>query len=405
LKLASFCIPHVGGTYTVARNLRVGLERHGISLRWIGVGATGAKAMSDFAMASERAFGELVAPAEADMALQARALVAHLEERRYDGVLIDVLGGVLQGTIARYLSKNLLRVLIVHSVTPGTYAFARANRDHVHLAVGVSPRVRDDLVQRHGFRPDLTVVIPNPVDVDRFTRLQRSNDAAELRVVYLGRIEDGAKGVFWLPRILRRLNGTSVRMTVAGGGPDLADLEARFRNAGVSSTVTGAIGYDAVPGLLAANDVLLLPSRYEGFGITVIEAMAAGCVPVVSRIRGVTDFVVEHARTGFLFPIGGIGAAARAIVQLDRDRGLLRRVSAACREAVVSRFSLDVVAETYSERIRSVDADRPEIAPPLSLDDWRVPKEMTPRLRSRMPDWLKNFGRTRHDKRAWRARE
>jgi glycosyltransferase involved in cell wall biosynthesis len=399
--IASLCIPHVGGTYTVARNLRKGLKQHGISLRWIGVGPAGAQAMNDPAMASERAFGEVVAPTEEDLALQARALVAHLERQHYDGVLIDVLGGVLQANIARYLPQHLLRVLVVHNITPGTYAFARAVRDHVHLTIGVSNRIRDDLVRSHKFRPDATVAIPNPVDLTRFDGLQRPLDTV-LRVVFLGRVEDSAKGVHWLPRILTRLNGVAARMTVAGDGPDLKDLETRFGQCGLSAKFTGFIDYDAVPNLLVTSDVLLMPSRHEGFGVTLIEAMAAGCVPVASRIRGVTDAIVEHGRTGLLFPIGGIRTAARSLVRLDTNRALLHQMSVDCQEAAKNRFSLDVVARTYAERFRSTNANRPQIVPPLDLDDWRLPTELTPRLRSRMPTWLKNFGRMWRGRLPWR---
>ena len=399
--IASLCIPHVGGTYTVARNLRNGLKRHGISLRWIGVGPSGAQAMSDPTMASEREFGEVVAPGEKDLVAQAKALAAHIERQRYDGVLIDVLGGVLQANIARYLPQHLLRVLVVHNITPGTYAFARAVRDHVHLTIGVSNRIRDDLVRSHKFQPDDTEANPNPVDLTRFDGLQRSTDTV-LRVVFLGRVEDSAKGVLWLPRILARLDRVAVRMTVAGDGPDLKALEARFGQSGLAAKFTGFIGYDAVPNLLVASDVLLMPSRHEGFGVTLIEAMAAGCVPVTSRIRGVTDGIVEHGRTGLLFPIGGLRTAARAIIQLDKDRGLLNQMSVNCREAARTRFSLEVIAQAYAENISRINAARPSMVLPLDLNGWRLPPEMVGRLRSRAPNWLKNLGRMWRGRLPWR---
>jgi len=390
--IASLCIPHVGGTYTVARNLRNGLKQHGISVRWIGVGRPGSEAMSDPTMASEREFGEVVAPAEEDMAVQARALVAHLEAQRYDGVIIDVLGGVLQANIARYLPQHLLRVLVVHNITPGTYAFARAVRDHVHLTIGVSNRIRDDLVRHHKFRPDAIVAIPNSVDLTRFDGLQRPRDTV-LRVVFLGRVEDSAKGVFWLPKILSHLNRVSVRMTIAGDGPDLTALKSRFNERALPATFAGAVAYDVVPEILVANDVLLMPSRHEGFGVTVVEAMAAGCVPVASFIRGVTDSIVEHGKTGFLFPIAGSTSAARAIMRLAEDRSLLQQMSASCREAARAKFSVDSIAGAYADHVWRIDATRPTVASPLDLNGWRVPQEMTRRLRSRMPTWLKNFGR------------
>ncbi|MDX7324888.1 glycosyltransferase, partial [Providencia rettgeri] len=58
------------------------------------------------------------------------------------------------------------------------------------------------------------------------------------------------------------------------------------------ATFLGAVHPEAVFDLLLRHDVLVMPSRFEGFGLTITEAMSAGCIPVVSRIRGVTDTIV-----------------------------------------------------------------------------------------------------------------
>ena len=68
-----------------------------------------------------------------------------------------------------------------------------------------------------------------------------------------------------------------------------------------------------------------MPSRFEGFGFSLIEAMAAGCVPIVSRIHGVTDWIVEDGKTGFVCGIDKPREFAERLIQLSKDRGRFSR--------------------------------------------------------------------------------
>ena len=67
-------------------------------------------------------------------------------------------------------------------------------------------------------------------------------------------------------------------LTVSGDGPDLAELKGRFAVAGMAERVEylGWTDPNDVPGLMERHDVFLFPSRFEGFGKTLIEAMAGG---------------------------------------------------------------------------------------------------------------------------------
>src|SRR5690606_4351058 len=141
-------------------------------------------------------------------------------------VIVNVLADQVQMNIVRYLAPDILRLMIVHNMTPGTYAAARALRPHVHAAVCVSVRCRDDLVGQHGFSPARTFVVANAVCEDAVAPDERSSRPAGegLRLLYLGRIEDASKGVLWLPRLAAELPRTP-RLTIAGEGSDLPSLK------------------------------------------------------------------------------------------------------------------------------------------------------------------------------------
>lgn len=389
MKLAHFVVPHIGGTYSVHRSLRAGLASCGVTVRWIGLGPSAAKILENECWAHERAHGEAVALISDDERVVARELVEHLEGEGYDGVIAGALCGRLPTNVLRYLPERMLRLLIVHTITPGTYAAAKSVRDRVHATIGVSPRIRSDLIRRHGFDEARTHVVPNAVGIEPYAALVRHRKPGPVRVIFLGRIEDESKGVFWLPRIISRLTDADVRLTIAGDGPDRSRLAALCSHLGERVELLGQVLPSRVPSLLAEHDVLLMPSRYEGFGCTLIEAMAAGCVPIVSRIRGVTDAVVEDGVTGFLFPIGNVSAAADAISRLARNRTLLERMSHSGRRDM-NRFCTEAMAASYAAILSSIRTAPPDLSEPLPIDCWRYPPGLKPGLRTYLPTGVKN---------------
>lgn len=392
MKFAYFGFPHLGGTYSVFRNLRQGLGPADIDLRWMAADASAHAASATPFFRSETGAGHLVGKQGDDERAQAHALCEAVTTGGYDGVFVNVLADRVQTNLARYLPSALLRIMIVHNITPGTYAPAAAIRDHVHATVAIAPRIASDLVERHGFPRERVVTIPHGIDCDAFAAWRRERKHGSVRVLFLGRIEDQAKGVFWLPAILARLD-PGVRMTVAGEGPSLPALKAMMGRLADRVDFLGAVTPERASRLFASHDILLMPSRFEGFGLVLAEAMATGCVPVASHIRGVTDAMVETGRNGMLFPIGDVPAAATAINRLARDSALWFSMSGMASLTVRQSFSIPKCACAYLDLIDGLVAEAPAIAAPLPLSDWNYPLGLKGGLRSHAPVWMKNAWR------------
>lgn len=134
-----------------------------------------------------------------------------------------------------------------------------------------------------------------------------------------------------------------VTFVLAGDGPLRADLEAQARQLGVADRCV-FLGYRSdIPALLAAADLVVLPSLYEGLPVSILEAMAAER-PIVATAIGGTDEAVIAERTGLLVPPRDTGALVSAIRRLRAEPALARRLAVAGRERVEREFSSGIMA-------------------------------------------------------------
>ncbi|GAB1580849.1 glycosyltransferase family 4 protein [Phyllobacterium phragmitis] len=389
MRLAYFARPHIGGTYSVFKQLRHGLAPCGIDVRWLTTGNTDVE--TDERWRTELGIGDALDPqGRLGERERAKLLMNFIEKSGIDGVFVNVLADRLETNIVRYLPPHVLRFMIVHTITPATYAAAAAIRDHVHATIGVSQRCRSDLISRFSFPPERTVAIANAVD---FTDMNISRYGApprgSLRLLFLGRIDDISKGVFWLPHIMKHLP-SPVTLTIAGDGPDLPKLRRRF-TADTRVSFAGGVAHEKVRALLAAHDVLIMPSRFEGAPMSLVEAMAEGCVPIVSRIRNVTDTIVDHGVNGMLFPVGDWRKAAQHIETLRNNPGLLGAMSHAARFKAESGFTAEKMAASYATLIMAVKADPPVLAAILPIEEWTLPAGLRASLRTYLPQPVKNW--------------
>jgi glycosyltransferase involved in cell wall biosynthesis len=155
----------------------------------------------------------------------------------------------------------------------------------------------------------------------------------------------------------------------------------------------GRLTPQEVPRFFAGVDVFLFPSRFEGFGFSLVEAMMAGSVPIVSRIAGITDFIIEEGVTGLLCDIGDEAAFARAVGRLHGDRALLESLGAAAAKAARARFTSARMGADYARLFQELVASPVPKPTPLPWSQFRLPAPLRPTWRSRLPKPLRRFVR------------
>lgn len=135
-------------------------------------------------------------------------------------------------------------------------------------------------------------------------------------------------------------------LVMVGDGPDRADAEEEVRERGLTGAVHFLGKIDTVAPLLASSDLFLLPSNFESFGLSALEALACG-VPVVGSDAGGLPEVVREGVTGMLRPVGDVDAMTRASLEILDDSVRWRAMSDAAATDARARFSRDQIVAQY----------------------------------------------------------
>jgi glycogen synthase len=153
---------------------------------------------------------------------------------------------------------------------------------------------------------------------------------ARPRIGYVGRLAPQKRADLLVTAFGRMRVPAS--LVVVGDGPDAALVHRLARESPAAGRITlaGFVEHAAVPGVLAALDVLVLPSAYEEMGSVLTEAMASGLPVVASAVGGIPE-VVRDGVTGLLVPPGDADALAAALDRLATDDALRARLAAGAR--------------------------------------------------------------------------
>jgi glycosyltransferase involved in cell wall biosynthesis len=227
-----------------------------------------------------------------------------------------------------------------------------------HAVVCCSEAVRRSVSACLGAPAARQTIIPFGVDAGQFvvTDVATRN---ELRLQDRGpivgtvcRLVEPKKGLSVLLRAMAALqtdgNDPHCQLLIVGDGPARTSLEALSRQLGLSERTVFAGTRRDIPRILPLLDLFVLPSLYEGFGIAILEAMAAGKPVVATTVGGIPEFVVP-GDTGLLVEPGKAAALAEAIGSLVRDPARATRMGMRGRARVLAGFQMSTVVRRHEQ--------------------------------------------------------
>ncbi len=273
---------------------------------------------------------------------QALRLRAFMARHGVDGICVKNYKHLRMAALAR---TGLPAALVCRRGSTGDIADSLRHRQAINACADAvivpSEALKAEFARIAWLDPRRVIVLPHEIDAAAAAaaRPAAGLPACACRVVFAGCLSP-VKGTDLLLQAWRRVHdrapGARLLLVGASSGPDYRGLAAAL---GVADTVDFA-GYqeDAKP-WIAASDVLVLPSRREGAGFVLLEAMALGRPCVGTRVGGIPEYLADGV-SGLLIPPDDDAALADALLALIGDPDRRRRLGAAGRLRIDTTFAV-----------------------------------------------------------------
>jgi glycosyltransferase involved in cell wall biosynthesis len=247
-------------------------------------------------------------------------------------------------------------LLVTAAVMSLRVLIQRVRVRRARLLICISSVFRDHLVRDYGYPLEQTVVVPNPVRLDRFAEADLQRPLGDPPVVLvLGRIavRKGVEDVVALAKLLLEQDAR-VRIRVTGGPSLWSDYTKLLDDLpSGNSEFAGRVPPAEIPAELGRSDLLLQASKYEPFALTVAEALAAG-VPVVATSEVGAIEGVDRAVLGEVAPSDVAAMASAIAAMIAKLAADAPRMRSAARAEAERLFAPELVCEQISDALEAL---------------------------------------------------
>lgn len=218
--------------------------------------------------------------------------------------------------------------------------------------IAISEAVKEDVLQRGDYP---VVVIPNSIVIDQIKQKIKLERKETFRIVQVGRLQTNVKGQDILIDAIALLNEQGIEcitLDIIGEGKSKEELLTQIERLGLQKQVRllGSMNRRNLYDMLCSYDLLCQPSRDEGFGLTVAEAMAARVPVLVSNIGGPYE-IIERGKLGYSFRTEDPKSCAETIQKIKNsyaDAEMCAQCDAAYTKAI-SEYSICQMVKHYRE--------------------------------------------------------
>lgn len=391
LKIAFGSVPKDGGTFTFYKNQWPELQRHGIFMYCVTVGK------EEFDLVEQDFVDDncrFLAQTTYNVKKQAKTFVQWCIDSAID-IVIGVNSKAILSAIP-HLPENIRVVSRCANAFDHGYKITLVGKDRLMSIIALTPRLRDDLIQKYHTDPSLIKLIPNGIEVNSFENASKTERGLNpvLQLGFVGRLEHNQKGVLHIPKIIEELNNLPVKykLTIAGKGRHGKQLQEELKEEVQNGKVEflGSISNNRIPEFLAGIDIFMFTSHFEGCPNALLEAMMAGCVPVSWVIKGITDYLIDDKDTGFLVELENYKGFAQIISQLSSDRALVKNMSQKGIVASRKKFSNIITASEYANLFKDLMGQPPKAWNPKSWSNFQVNENFRKSWKDYIPVQFKN---------------
>jgi GalNAc-alpha-(1->4)-GalNAc-alpha-(1->3)-diNAcBac-PP-undecaprenol alpha-1,4-N-acetyl-D-galactosaminyltransferase len=232
-------------------------------------------------------------------------------------------------------------------------------RFQLHYATGLqacSQTVADSLKRHYGNRK--IDVVPNGIEVKRFDVPHPVKREGPFQIISVGNLRKEKRQDHQL-HIASELKhrGLKFQLKIVGDGPLSSRLKNQIEKDGLQDVVLLMGQSQQIPQLLASSDLFLFTSKHEGFGIAIVEAMAAGLPCVLYDLPVLKE--IDPNREAFrVIPNGKVDLAVDAIIELAENPDKRAQLGSQAKQLVSERFSIEAVTREWERALYEIDHDQ-----------------------------------------------
>lgn len=287
-------------------------------------------------------------------------LVFLLRKENVEIIHTHLLHACIFGQIAACISGVKYRLMTRH-YTDYLHLFGNSRQRYMDRLstsiatkiIAVSHAAKTVMSTREGVNSDKIVVVHNGFDEKRisFFNINPTEDGFK-HVVSIASLEPRKGHRFFIEAASEiALVKPDVRFLIVGDGAIGEDLKHMVETLNLSSKIK-FLGYrEEIFDILRYADIFVQPSVEEGFGISILEAMAMGKPIVASRVGGIPE-IIKDGVCGFLVPPADKYALAQAIIRLLDDESLIRKMGHKAKAIVKDYFSIEKMVRSYEDIYR-----------------------------------------------------
>lgn len=260
-------------------------------------------------------------------------------------------GGTIYGRVSAWIARVKCVVTTEHNITAHE-GFAhkiikKATAGLTNYTTCVSKAVKEYVVAYEGVREPRVQIIYNGIVVEKFWHNQRNYSQKENLIIgSVGRLV-WQKGFDILIKAMANLKDRNIECYIAGDGELRDVLESNIKQLNLQNKTRLVGSISNIPDFLKKIDIFILPSRWEGLGIAILEAGLSGLPVIASNVDGIKEII--NNRNGLLFKVGDVDDLTDKINKLVNNKTKRKKLGARLQQEVKEKFDLKKIVKQYED--------------------------------------------------------
>lgn len=247
--------------------------------------------------------------------------------------------------------QNIKIISVVHNDFEDLYSLCVQFEPVIDGFICVSSKIRETLVEKFKVHASKVFFIPQPIQYDKcFVEIRQNN--GPLKIGIASRITQKQKRSDLIIPFIQELEKSKIDyiLEIAGDGELLDSIRSFVDQYSIPDKVRvlGYIDKEEMTSFWEKQDIFVNFSDFEGTSLSMLEAMSYGCVPLVTDVSGVSDFIIDGVNGG-VCNSNKIESYIDKIIQLDRDREQLCSMGKAARTMIESKCNFEEYAEKFMD--------------------------------------------------------